>query len=202
MIRVDGRAIAALACSAPLLACTTPAPVAQAPEAEAVCPATVEQAAGVVCTMEGLACSPQYMCGVAVATATCTCTAGAFLCTDVTGVTIGPDASPACPATAATATCPAAESIASGRACTEQGLMCFYPSACSENAADYDTCECSPVVLSDGGTTLQFQCSVGCNYDAALVEFDAGAEASDAAPADAEPLQDVTLADSPSRDGT
>jgi len=142
----------------------------------------VAQGEGVACGVEGLVCYPQYPCGVTPGIATCTCTGGFFACVDTTGQSLEDGAAPRCTANGGTeacpsgkvcppmATCPATEAFARVQKCTEVNLMCAYPSTCA-GARDYDICQCVPV---DAGA-LQFVCPPPCDYDAALVEFEAAA---------------------------
>ena len=162
---------------------TAPAPLA---DAEAICPASVADAVGAACAVEGLVCSPEYACGILPATASCTCVGGAFACTDVTGKPLAPGGEPACPATATSETCPATEVLANRHACTESGLECAYPSTCA-SSTDYDQCECFTGALLDGGTGLRFECPSPCDSGAVpLVPLDAANPPNDAASADAQ----------------
>jgi hypothetical protein len=150
-----------------------PAPAA---DAQAVCPSTIVDAAGAGCAVEGLVCSPQYMCGITPATLTCVCTEGSFSCQDVTGKIVTSGTSPACPAATANESCPTSEVLAEGMPCTRQGLFCPYPSTCGDTTK-YDGCYCFTGPLANGQMGLRFECSTPCNYDAGPAVQDASEEA-------------------------
>jgi hypothetical protein len=174
--------------------CTSTSTPAVPTQPEATCPASVSEAMGAPCP-DGLVCSPEYACGILPATATCTCTGGSFVCTDVTGKALDDGGQPTCPAAAVAETCPATETLASQHACTETGLACPYPSTCSANTQEYDTCTCFTGPISDGGMGLRFQCPPPCDYDAAL--GDAGAPSVDDATVVEAAVGDATAIDAP-----
>ncbi len=196
--RVTLRSIAGLVLPLGYLvaACTSTSTPAVPTQPEATCPASVAEALGAPCS-DGLVCSPEYACGILPAIATCTCTGGSFVCTDVTGKSLDDGGQLSCPAASATETCPATEALASQRACTESGLACPYPSTCSGNTQEYDTCTCFTGPISDGGMGLRFQCPSPCD-DASL--GDAGAPSVDAATAGDAPVEDATAVDAPTGD--
>ena len=175
--------------------CTSTSTPAVPTQPEATCPASVSAAIGAPCAAEGLVCAPEYECGIASAIATCTCTGGAFVCTDVTGKALNDGGNPECPAAAATETCPTTEALANLRACTEIGLTCPYPSTCSGNTQQYDTCTCFTGPISDGGMGLRFQCPSPCDDAAAL--FDAGPTPSDDATVGDATAMDAPVSDAP-----
>jgi hypothetical protein len=132
----------------------------------------VDGSVGASCSVEGLVCSPQYMCGITPATLTCVCTEGSFSCQDVTGKLLAQGAAPACPAAVAGESCPASEARAQGQPCTRQGLFCPYPSTCGDTTK-YDGCYCFTGPLMNGQMGLRFECSTPCKYDAGLSAEDA-----------------------------
>jgi hypothetical protein len=152
-------------------------------DAEAVCPATPAETIGVACAVAGLRCGPQYTCGIDQATVLCVCTGGAFRCTDGAGNQLDKGAVPMCPAPTRGGSCPSTERGAQLSTCSEQGLLCPYPSACPSR---FDQCQCFPGATIDGGFGLRFECT-----PATCGGFDAGAIVRDSGnPADA-------IADSP-----
>jgi hypothetical protein len=143
----------------------TPADASTAPQP--VCPDTLAETIGAACAVDGLACGPQYLCGVVRVTARCTCTGGVFACNDVEDAALEtPEAEAACPPAVVSQACPASERAASVATCKETGLMCTYPAPCDATPS-LDTCLCM-----DG----QFQCSSFCTYLGPL--YDAGEDAS------------------------
>ena len=176
-----------------------------APDAEAVCAATVADTSGHSCGVEGLRCYPEYPCGIFSAIATCICSRGRFGCTDVTGNALNPaDIPPTCPPATDGGACPATRSAAELSPCAVTGLLCAYPSGCPRTPA-FDTCECFPAKMSDGGVGLRFECSPPCMEEGgAIVSIDAPNDAPlDApdAPGEAGPPAIDAATDARPRDG-
>jgi hypothetical protein len=169
-------AAAAPAIVAPLAGGCSSSSSGEAPDAQAsaVCPDTLAGTIGASCSVERLVCSPQYACGVAVATARCVCTSGAFSCTDLADAPLmAPDATPTCPPLAhqTPAKCPPTSRAADLAACTEPGLLCTYLAGCDATPA-FDQCQCASGPMPGGKTGLRFDCFNACAYVAAPVELD------------------------------
>ncbi|HZU84741.1 MAG TPA: hypothetical protein VE987_17545 [Polyangiaceae bacterium] len=142
-----------------------------------------EETIGAACAVVGLRCAPQYACGIDTAILTCVCTAGSFACTDFAGneVSTTPPPCPAAPSRAGA--CPSTERTASLAPCSEQGLVCSYPSACPSRV---DPCQCSAGARADGGFGLRFECHPFlCGAPAGSGGPDSGGAADAAAPGDA-----------------
>jgi hypothetical protein len=150
------------------------------PDAEAVCPATPDETIGAVCAVAGLRCGPLYTCGVNQASLSCVCTGGVFHCTDGAGNRLDAGAVPACPPPARAGSCPSTERGARFASCSDQGLLCAYPSACPSR---FDQCQCFPGATTDGGFGLRFECTpAACSgFDAGVIALDSGGSDSVAA---------------------
>ncbi len=123
------------------------------------CPASFVEVATASCHAEGLACTYLVPCATFPANAVCTCTGGVFSCSGFG------DAGTACPAATA-GKCPVAERSANGLFCSDLGLICTYPSACT-GIPTYDTCQCV------GGRTAEeqphYECDSPCQSDGSTV---------------------------------
>ncbi len=173
-------------------ACTSTStpPAATTVDAQAICPNTLTETLGAPCTVEGLVCSPQYSCGIALGIARCVCTSGNFACSDLEDAALeGPDAAPSCPPTKAPDKCPVSEQAANLAACTESGLPCTYPAACDATPG-FDTCSCTATKLPDGGMGKRFVCHSKCGPDAAPPSNDAESASAPDADATAQPSRD------------
>jgi hypothetical protein len=151
-----------------------------------VCPATPDDAVGKACSVEGLACGPQYVCGFASASLSCVCKGGAFQCSDGLGNPVDPagDIHPCPVSTGGGPACPASEAAANLAPCTTSGQICAYPSACP---GALDQCYCFPGETAAGGFGKVFVCNPAiCTGDASAPPIlEAGTDASvtvDAAP--------------------
>ena len=137
-------------------AVTQPAVAAPPP-----CPLSYELAATASCS-DGQICPYLAACEPIAGNATCVCSGGHFACTGVPGVDLDAaagDASPACPLLATTEVCPTTEASARGLFCSEPGLICHYPSACTSIPA-YDSCQCVAGRTVDEG--VHFECTPAC----------------------------------------
>jgi hypothetical protein len=178
-------------------------PASEGPDAEAVCPDTLSAAIGAACMVDGLVCSPQYACGIALATAHCACTAGFFVCNDVEDAALTtPDAAPGCPEPPDAEACPKTEELASLAPCTETGRSCAYLNGCDATPA-FDTCQCMLGSLPNGSTALRLECSGPCTYTGPPVDLDDGSALPEAAAVDQGApgntvTPDATASDAPS----
>ena len=71
---------------------------------------------------------------------------------------VRPGETPSCAGPLEAGSCPPSESAALLATCNDPGLSCPYPGGC---AGAFDTCQCLPSDLDDGGAGLLFQCSPG-----------------------------------------
>jgi hypothetical protein len=165
-VSTRGAAVIALACAVACEGSTVNAGPKH--DASAVCPATPEETVGAACALPGLRCGPQYACGILQVALLCVCTDGVFRCTDATGAMLDAAVTPACPGVSPPEACPSTERAANLAACTEQGLLCAYPSACSSSR--FDQCQCFPGAMANGQFGLRFECN-----SAACATFDGGA---------------------------
>jgi hypothetical protein len=187
--------LGAVACS------SSQSPVAPRPDAQAVCPATVGETAGVACASPGLVCAPNYVCGNTNASLYCECTGGTFACHDGLGNAVAAGQSPTCPGQPpATPACPPSLQAANLKACTTPGQICPYPSACASGT--YDQCTCFPGETATGGFGTIFTCQQAtCPTDAAAPPApDAGADVTPDAAAEAAPVVDDASPDSTQQD--
>jgi hypothetical protein len=198
-------AIAIAAAIGVATACNGSTPSPSPAEAQApMCPATPAATIGAACGVAGLRCGPEYTCGLLQVTLLCVCQDGTFQCTDGTGHQLDSPDAVICPPAAATSSCPATERSAQLASCTEQGLLCSYPSSCPSTL---DACQCSAGTTASGGFGLRFECRPATCVDAgeAPAPPDARADA-DASLADvtvdAGTLADVTLDSATGSDAT
>jgi hypothetical protein len=161
-----GAAIAGAGCN------SSDAVPAGAADAQAVCPATLQDTIGGRCAASGLVCSPTFTCGILDVALLCVCDGRTFQCTDGAGNPIATVDALACPGSRAGGSCPATERVAQLAPCTEQGLLCAYPSSCP---AKYDPCQCFPGVTAGGGFGLRFECQTAhCGGPDAGIVVDSG----------------------------
>jgi hypothetical protein len=143
------------------------------------------------CSVEGQVCPFLVPCATFAANASCVCSGGHFVCAGFD------DAGIACPALSTTEKCPLNETAASGLFCSDLGLICTYPSACS-SIPDYDSCQCIGGPTADAGP--HFECMQACDLtgdatapifadggtpDANAADAPTGGGAVDAGPVDA-----------------
>lgn len=117
------------------------------------CPVSFADVASASCSDEGQVCTFLAPCVTFAANASCVCSGGRFSCTGFG------DAGTACPVLSMTEPCPTNETAASGLFCSELGLICTYPSACTA-IPDFDSCQCV-----GGRTTSEgphFECTKSC----------------------------------------
>jgi hypothetical protein len=121
--------------------------------AQPPCPASYADVASASCSVEGQVCPFLAPCEIFAANASCVCSGGHFACSGFG------DAGVACPVLSTTEACPVTETAASGLFCSELGLICTYPSACTSIPA-YDTCQCVGGRNATEGN--HFQCIASC----------------------------------------
>ncbi len=170
------RAAGAIVAAAAVASCSSSSPPSSSPlpsDAAAVCPATLGLTVGQRCAPDGLRCAPEYACGVTNVTLLCACTRGTFECTDGRGNVLAADETPVCPASPAEAgACPATETAAQFAPCSEQGLLCAYPSGCP---SAFDSCLCFAGRTKAGLFGLRFECTPRtCDSRDAAVPADLG----------------------------
>jgi hypothetical protein len=150
--------------------------------ANGACPVSFGDVATASCHVEGLSCTYLVPCATFPANAVCTCTGGLFSCSGFG------DAGTSCPA-ATTGKCPLAERSANGLFCSDLGLICTYPSACTD-IPTYDPCQCV-----GGGTPDEqshYECDSPCQADGSTVP-----PAPDATVPDATATPDANRPDAP-----
>jgi hypothetical protein len=117
------------------------------------CPASFADVASASCSVEGQVCPFLVPCVTFAANASCVCSGGHFVCAGFG------DAGTACPVLSTTQACPINETAADGLFCSDLGLICTYPSACSGIPA-YDSCQCVGGRTTDEGP--HFECIQPC----------------------------------------
>jgi hypothetical protein len=144
------------------------------------CPASLDDVASAVCTVEGQTCPYLFPCEPISASTSCVCSGGRFAC----GAPPGGAGDASCSTPAPAETCPSTELKANGLFCNEPGLICPYPSPCSGIPA-YDECQCTgPRTANE---TAHFECTTPCEARPDASPQAPDASTPDATPSDANP---------------
>lgn len=128
-------------------------------EAQAYCPATLDETNGHTCGQSGLTCTQDLVCADLPQEVVCTCKSSRFECHDPIGL-LPPGDAPRCLSTDPKKFyCPESMALAQGLTCTANGQSCFYDGeVCANGLTKLNYCECSPDGFGGGG--LVFACHI------------------------------------------